>query len=154
VTASILPELLESLQAYLDGRVRSWLDQPDGPRVPTLPATVDGKVNVLAIAEASGIGAARQQHLFKRYELKSLVNAVAFEQGLKPIGGRMPSEELEREAVAHIRRTEARSNDLSKQVAEQAAVIERQRREIDGLREQLRMFEETGQILRTAAVRP
>lgn len=154
MTASILPELIENLQAYLDGRVRSWLDQPDGDRVPTLPATVDGKVNVLAVAEESGIGAARQQHLFKRPELKSLVNAVAFEQGLKPIGGRMPAEEVEREAAAHLRRTEARSNDLSKLVAEQASVIEKQRREIDGLREQLRMFEETGQILRTAAVQP
>ncbi|MDO9294353.1 hypothetical protein [Bradyrhizobium sp.] len=154
MTASVLPELLDTLRAYLARQVQAWLDQPEGARLPTLPVLSDDKVNVLAIAEESGIGAARQQHLFKRPELKSLVNAVAFEQGLKPIGGRMPSEELEREAVAHVRRTEARSNDLSKLVAEQASVIERQRREIEGLREQLRMFEETGQVLRTAVVRP
>lgn len=153
MTASVLPELLDLLNTYLTGRVAAWLDQPTGDRTPTLPMTVDGKVNVLALAEESGIGAARQQHLFKRLELKSLVNAVAFEQGLKPIGGRMPSDDLDREAAAHVRRTEARSNDLTKQVAEQGSVIDRQRREIEGLREQLRMFEETGQVLRTAPVR-
>jgi hypothetical protein len=153
VTASVLPEMLETLRAYLGRQVEAWLDQPDGTRVPTLPVTVDGKVNVIALAEESGIGAARQQHLFKRPELKSLVNAVAFEQGLKPIGGRLPSEEIEKEAAAHVRRTEARSSELSKLVAEQASVIERQRRTIESLREQLRMFEETGQVLRTAPVR-
>ena len=47
-----------------------------------------------------------------------------------------------------------RSNDLSKMVAEQASVIERQRRTIDSLREQISLFEETGQVLRTATVRP
>ncbi|WP_431201368.1 hypothetical protein ACQ86E_19555 [Bradyrhizobium betae] len=52
-----------------------------------------------------------------------------------------------------MRRTEARSNELAKTVAEQASVIEKQRRTIDGLREQIRIFEETGQVLRTAPVR-
>ncbi|MGP8122141.1 MAG: hypothetical protein ACLP8B_16675 [Xanthobacteraceae bacterium] len=42
---------------------------------------------------------------------------------------------------------------MSKLVAEQASVIEKQRRTIESLREQIRMFEETGQVLRTVAVR-
>ena len=53
-----------------------------------------------------------------------------------------------------MRRTEVRSGELSKTVAEQASVIEKQRRTIESLREQLRMFEETGQVLRTRPVMP
>ncbi|MET4479153.1 hypothetical protein [Bradyrhizobium sp. F1.13.3] len=153
MTASILNELADTLGAYLNERIRAWLCQPESARLPTLPATSDGKVNVLALAEASGIGAARVQHLFKRPELRSTVNAVAIEQGLKPIGARLTVEDMEKEVAARMRRTEARSNDLEKLAAEQASVIERQRREIGALREQLRMFAETGQVVRTAELK-
>jgi hypothetical protein len=101
----------------------------------------------------SGIGVAREQHLFKRPELRSAINAVAIEQGLKPIGARQPSEDLEKEVAARVRRTEARSGELSRLVAEQASTIERQRRELESQREQLRAFAETGQIIRTAEVK-
>jgi hypothetical protein len=46
-----------------------------------------------------------------------------------------------------------RANELGTLVVEQAAAIERQRREIDALREQLRVFEKTGQIIRTSEVK-
>lgn len=153
MTVSLLPELCSILDGYLEERVRAWLDQPTGERRPTLPATVDGKVNVRAVAEASRIGVAREQHLFKRQELRSAINAVAHEQGLKPIGARQPSETLEKEVALRVRRVEARSGELSRMVAEQAAAIERQRREIAALREQLRIFHETGQMIRVAEVK-
>lgn len=154
MSKSILPELLETLERYLDGRASAWLAQADGSRSPTLPATPDGKVNVRAITLAIGRPQSQEQHLFRRPELKAAIDAVAIEQGLKPIGARNYSEDLEKAVVARIRRTDMRSNDLSKMVAEQASVIERQRRTIDSLREQISLFEETGQVLRTATVRP
>jgi uncharacterized coiled-coil protein SlyX len=140
------------LVPYLEAKVAEWLAQPEADRRPTLPATADGKVNVRAVAEGSGIGLSRVQHLFKREELRSAVNAVAIEQSLKPIGARLPSDDLEKEVAARMRRTDTRANELGTLVAEQASTIERQRREIAGLREQLRAFEETGQIIRTAEV--
>jgi uncharacterized coiled-coil protein SlyX len=129
------------------------VDLPGGERRPTLPVTPDGKVNVRAVAVGAGIDLAREQHLFKRPELRSAINAVAIEQGLKPIGSRQPREDFEKEIAARMRQTDMRSSELSKFVAEQASTIERQRRTIASLREQIRSFEETGQIVRTGEVR-
>jgi uncharacterized coiled-coil protein SlyX len=154
MSKSLLPELLEVLERYLDASASAWLAQPDGSRIPTLPATSDGKVNVRAITLAIGRPQSQEQHLFRRPELKAAIDAVAIEQGLKPIGARNQPEDLEKAVVARMRRTDMRSNELSKMVAEQASVIERQRRTMDSLREQIRLFEETGQVLRTATVRP
>jgi hypothetical protein len=153
MSKSILPELLEALERYLDARASAWLAQPDGSRSPTLPATPDGKVNVRAITLAIGRPQSQEQHLFRRPELKAAIDAVAIEQGLKPIGARNQPEDIEKAVVARMRRTDMRSNELSKMVAEQASVIERQRRTIDSLREQISLFEETGQVLRIPAVR-
>jgi hypothetical protein len=153
MTKSILPQLLEALERYLDAQALAWARQPEGHRVATLPSTSDGKVNVRAITLAIGRPQSQEQHLFKRPELRGTINAVAVEQGLKLIGARN-GEDLEKEVAARIRRVEMRSSDLSKLVAEQVSVIEIQRRQIAGLREQLRVFEETGQVIRTAAVSP
>jgi hypothetical protein len=153
VSKSILPELLDDLERYLDQRAEAWLDQ-DGERIPTLPSTSDGKVNVRAITAALGRPQSQEQHLFKKSELRSAINAVAIEQKLKPIGGRLQSEELDKAVADRMRRTDMRSSEMSKLAAEQASVIEKQRRIIESLREQVRMFEETGQVLRTKAVRP
>jgi uncharacterized coiled-coil protein SlyX len=152
MTQSILQPLLDLLTPYLEAKVDEWLAQPEADRRPTLPATVDGKVNVRAVAEEAGIGIARVQHLFKRDDLRSAINAIALEQSLKPIGSRLPSDDVEKEVAARMHRTDARANELGTMVAEQAATIERQRRQIDALREQLRAFEDTGQIIRTAQV--
>lgn len=153
MSKSLLPELLEALEAYLDERARTWLDQV-GDRQPTLPSTSDGKVNVRAIITALGRPQSQEQHLFKKSELRAAINAVAGEQGLKAIGDRLREQDLDKEVVAKMRRTNMRSGELSKLVAEQASVIERQRRTIESLREQMRMFEETGQTLRTRPVLP
>lgn len=150
MTRSILPELLRDLELYLDRQATEWQRQPEHDRVPTLPVNPDGKVNVRAIILALGRAQSQEQHLFNKPELKSAINAVAIEQGMKPIGSQG---DVEKAIADRMRRTEARSNDLAKMVAEQASVIEKQRRTIDGLREQIRIFEETGQVLRTAPVR-
>jgi len=45
------------------------------------------------------------------------------------------------------------NTDLSRSLAEREAVIERQRREIEALRAQLALLEETGMAIRTSGVR-
>ncbi|HTI88648.1 MAG TPA: hypothetical protein VL966_18760 [Alphaproteobacteria bacterium] len=153
MSQSILPEILKDLESYLDRQARAWMAQ-SGERKPTLPTTVDGKVNARAIIAALDRPQSQEQHLFKKAELKSAINAVALEQGLKPIGNRSPADELDKAVADRMRRTDKRSSEVSKLAAEQAAVIERLRRENECLREQVRMFEQTGQVLRTAPVRP
>jgi hypothetical protein len=151
VSKSLLPELLDDLEKYLDQHARAWLQQ-DGERMPTLPSTPDGKVNVRAITIALGRPQSQEQHFFKKPELRSAINAVAIEQKLKPIGDRLQAEELHKAVADRMRRTDMRNSEISKLVAEQASVIEKQRRMIESLREQVRIFEETGQVLRTGAV--
>lgn len=154
MTRSVLPALRESLERYLDECASIWLAQPENNRMPTLPTTSDGKVNVRAITLALGRPRSQEQHFFKKPELAAAINAVAVEQGLKPVGARNQPEDMEKAVAARLRRVEGRSNELSKLVAEQASVIESQRRTIESMREQIRMFEETGQVLRTAPVLP
>jgi uncharacterized coiled-coil protein SlyX len=150
MSKSVLPDLLRLVEPYLDRQAAAWAAQPPRDRRPTLPSTTDGKVNVRAITTALGLERSQEQHFFKQPDLRSVVNAVAQEQGLKPIGARSLSEEMGKAVAARIRRTDKRSGELAALVAEQAATIERQRRTIDGLRERLRIFEETGQHLRIA----
>lgn len=153
MTKSILPDLKSALEAYLDERVCTWQRMPEAERVPTLPVTVDGKVNVRGITLALGRPSSQEQHLFKKPELRAAINAVAEEQRLKPIGARGQLADVEVQVADRLRRSETRAGELAKQVAEQASVIEDQRRTIDSLREQVRIFEETGQVLRTGGVR-
>lgn len=151
--APILPKLLEDLENYLDRQAQAWAAQT-GARTPTLPATPEGKVNVRAVIAALGRPQSQEQHFFRKAELKSAVNALALEQGLKPIGNRSSSEDLEKAVADRLRRTDMRSSEIAKLAAEQAAVIEKQRRTIESLREQISIFEQTGQVLRTSPVKP
>ena len=116
MSKSILPELLDDLERYLDQRAQAWLDQ-DGERMPTLPSTSDGKVNVRAITAALGRPQSQEQHLFKKAELRSAINAVAIEQKLKPIGGRLQSEELDKAVADRMRRTDMRASEMSRSSA-------------------------------------
>lgn len=152
MSRSILPELLQDLEDYLEKQATAWQRQPEGCRMPTLPSTPDGKVNVRAVTLALGRSQSQEQHLFKQAALKSAINAVATEQGLKPIGSQTGAD-VEKVVADRLRRTEKRANDVSRLVAEQASVIEKQRRTIEALREQIRIFEETGQVLRTGPLR-
>jgi hypothetical protein len=153
VSKSILPEILEDLERYLDAQAVAWEQQPEETRTPTLPATSGGKINVRAITLAIGRPQSQEQHILKRPELRAAINAVAIEQKLKPIGAQLQETDLEKAVAAQMRRTNMRSSEMARLVAEQASVIEKQRRTIESLREQIRMFEETGQVLRTVSVR-
>jgi len=149
---SIIPELKAKLEAWLDARMAQWEAQPAGHRAPTLPMTDDGKVNVRALTLALGLRISQEQHFYKHPELTTAVNAVAEAQGLKPIGSRAGSEAEDKALAARINRIEGDRNNLARTLAEREALIERQRREIEALREQLGLLEETGMLLRTQDV--
>lgn len=150
MTRSIAPEILAKLEPYLEGKAIAW--DASARMVPTLPSTVDAKVNVRGIVAELGLPVHNAQHFFKHPEIRSAVNAVAQHQGLKPIGARNEQQEADAAVEARLKQAGKRSSDLAQLVAEQAATIEWQRREIASLREQLKVVEETGQIVRFGPV--
>lgn len=95
-----------------------------------------------------GLKPSQEQHLFRSTELRVALDAVAVEQGLAPVGTRPEADEIDKAVADRLRQVQARSGELSKVVAEQAATIERQRREIRRYRAQLGLLETTGQVLR------
>lgn len=94
---SVIPEILNRLSKYLDERQAEWLAQPvpDNERNPTLPYTPDFKVNVQGLGKAIGLTPGQYQYLHLRPELTSVVNAVAEQQGLLPIGARKEGTKLQ-----------------------------------------------------------
>jgi hypothetical protein len=86
---SVIPAVKERLEHHLNELELAYRRQPEGSRLPTIPATGDGKVNVRAIAQAIGLNQSQEKYLYERQELTSLVNLMAEGQGLAPIGSRL-----------------------------------------------------------------
>lgn len=86
---SVIPQVRERLEAFLNDRESQYLQQPEDQRCPTLPATPDGKVNVRAIAQAVDLKVTQEKYLYEREELSQLINLIAEGQGLLPIGSRL-----------------------------------------------------------------
>ena len=86
---SVIPTVKATLEGYLERMQMAFLAVPDEQRVPTLPATPDGKVNVRALAQAIELKQTQEKYLYERQELTSLINLVAEGQGLLPIGSRL-----------------------------------------------------------------
>lgn len=86
---SIIPTVKAALEDYLERMQVAYLAAPEVQRVPTLPATPDGKVNVRALGQAIALKQTQEKYLYERQELTSLINLVAEGQGLLPIGARL-----------------------------------------------------------------
>jgi len=114
---SVIPAVLQRLEQYLEAREAEYLAQPEAERMPTLPATGDGKVNVRQLAAAIGLKQTQEKYLFERAELSSLINLMAEGQGLAPIGARL----LDKAADAAVLERLARQSQQAR-LATQAAV--------------------------------
>jgi hypothetical protein len=146
--ASIVPELKAVLESWLDARAAAWIEQPEGRRVPNLPSTNDGKINVRELTLSLGLKRSQEQHFFNHAELRTLLNAAAQAQGLAPIGSRAEGDEKDASVRNRIARVTGDRNDLAATLAEREAVIQMQRREIQSLRSQLQLRDETGMVMR------
>jgi predicted nuclease with TOPRIM domain len=110
-------------------------------------------VNVRAITKALGLRQSQEQHFFKKRELALAINELAKVQGLRGINSRQLQDVEDRVQTERIHKVVQHNTDLSRSLAEREAVIERQRREIEALRAQLALLEETGMAIRTSKVR-
>jgi hypothetical protein len=151
-TRSIIPEILAKLEPYLELLDRQWESQAEECRTPTLPQD-KGQVNVRAITKAVGLRQSQEQHFFKKPELALAINELARIQGLRGINSRELQDAEDRVHASRMQKAVQHNTDLSRSLAEREAVIERQRREIEALRAQLALLEETGMAIRTSGVR-
>jgi hypothetical protein len=145
---SIAPELKALLEPWLEAKVAAWAAQPEDQRVPNLPTTNDGKVNIRKLIAELKWKPSQAQHIFNHVELRTLVNAAAEVQGLAPIGSRIEADEQDAIVRNRIARVNSVKNDLAATLAERESVIQLQRLEIQSLRAQLRLRDETGMVLR------
>lgn len=145
---SVVPNILERLEPYLERLELAWSAQAENSRRPTLPLTPDGKVNVRQLVRDLGLRETLEQHFFRKPELAGPVNALARVQGVKLIGSRM----LDDVADEGVRRMLVRSSqelaNLRKALAEREALIQSLRSELGRLKAGLGMLEETGMPLR------
>lgn len=146
---NITPEILAKLEPYLEQLDASWEAQPDGLRQPTLPVTVDGKVNVRGIAKAIGLRQSQEQHFFRKPELAAPINSLAQVQGVKPIGSRVLADQHDKAVADRLARTAMEKNDLARALAEKEAEIESLREENTMLYARLAQIESTGTAIRT-----
>lgn len=86
---SAIPKVLADLTDYLNKRQEEFDAQREGSRKPTLPITGDGKINVVAVAEAIKLTPGQRKYLHERPELTQLINLVCEGQGVLPIGSRL-----------------------------------------------------------------
>lgn len=114
-----VPNVKAALEDYLESMQSAYLAVPDEQRVPTLPATVDGKVNVRALAQAIGLKQSQEKYLYEREELTSLINLMAEGQGLAPIGSRLLVNASDKALKDRMVRT-AQSAKVSAQAAVEA----------------------------------
>lgn len=144
MTKTIVPEILSKLELYLEEIDKLYESQSENSRVPTLPHTSDGKVNVRKITLAIGLRQSQEQHFFKKPELASAVNAIATIQGLKKIGSRMLDDAQDDIVTARLARVSNDKNELAKTLAAREAEIEALREKIKSLKARINFFETTG----------
>lgn len=124
----------------------------------TIPGTVDGKVNVSRLCRELGLAASDAQHLHRKDSVKLAVNALAEEQGLRPVGARAAMEEADRAVAERSAGAAKQARDDGRAAVEQSAAaaalleeLREARREIAelrlnnaALRERLRLLTEGG----------
>jgi hypothetical protein len=148
---SVVPSILEKLEPHLERLELAWSSQPEHDRAPTLPLTLEGKVNVRQLVRDLGLRESLEQHFFRKPELAGPVNALAKVQGVKPIGSRL----LDDVADAGVRKRLGRDADtiseLRKALAEREALVVSLREENSRLKARLELVEETGLMFRAPA---
>ncbi len=148
---SIIAEILSKLEPYLDKLDREWELLPLDDKRPTLP-NHRGQVNVRAITGAIGLRQSQEQHFYRKQELATPINIIAKIQGLRGINSRDLENASDRVQAERLDKLARHNSNLSRSGAEREALIVRLRHEVEALREQLAMLENTGMAIRTSMV--
>ncbi|SCY65640.1 hypothetical protein [Microvirga guangxiensis] len=160
----------ELLESYLDGKDAAWTQQDTSKerRVPTLPQTSDGKVNVRALArelqefaiergeDANRVPDSAWQYFYKHEPLAEMVDLIASEQGLAKIASRTrddAKDDASSEKISRLNKCLKGQAEGHAQSRVRVTQLERDlanaRAENDRLRERLGIMQRTGLIVRT-----
>lgn len=148
MSKSVVPDILAVLEPYLERLDIQWEGQPEGSRLPTLPHTSDGKVNVRELTLALGLRQTQEQHFYKKHELASAVNAIAVVQGLKTIGSRSIADRVDEVTSARLSKISHEKSDLARILAEKEAEIEALRSQVISLQTQIEFITTTGLLIK------
>jgi hypothetical protein len=148
--------ILALLGPHLEKLDLAWSAQPADGREPTLPLTIDGKVNVTQLAADLEIReklkiAAPEQYFHRDAEIAGKVNIFAAVQGVKPIGSRMLSDIADAGVRRRLGRDAETISDLRRSLAEREAANIALREENTRLKAHLDLMEETGLTFRSPA---
>lgn len=126
---SVIPSIREKLEAYLNECESQYQQMPEGSRVPTIPATGDGKVNVRQVGQAIDLKVTQEKYLYEREELASLINLMAEGQGLAPIGSRVTQDAADKavkeKALLQAKNLRAAAQAAVEAQAQQAELLQR-----------------------------
>lgn len=148
-------EILPKLEAFLGEVLAGHAD---------LPATDDGKVNVLQLVRRLGLKDDDRQYFYKWAELHKPLNSTAVQVGLAPIrprgsdGGSVPDDQVgaafmsDRAESAARREAEAENVELRAQVRRLTLERDAAVQERDQLRQRLALIQETGLAFRVEPV--
>jgi small-conductance mechanosensitive channel len=148
VRRSIVFDILAILEPYLEAKDQEWVALPDAEKHPTLPATIEGKVNVRALAAELDLKPSAVQHFFNKRELAEPVNTLASVQGLKPIGSRALSQDEDDAARQRLAQQGAENKRVTEQLAEANMRIAQLAEENRRLRAQLEHIQQFGSFIR------
>lgn len=118
---SVIPGIKARLEAWLDECEAAYLAQPEALRQPTLPTTLDGKVNVRALAQAIDLKPTQEKYLFERDELTNLINCIAEGQGVLTIGSRVNQTEADKAVKQKLIQQAKRSQEATQAATEAVA---------------------------------
>ena len=126
---SVIPGIKARLESWLDEREAAYLDQPEATRQPTLPMTPDGKVNVLAVAQAIDLMPTQEKYLFERDELTTLINCIAEGQGVLTIGARVnptnADKQIKHKIIQQAKNAQQATQAATEAVAAQQELLDR-----------------------------
>src|SRR3954451_3924449 len=143
MSRSVLPDILDRLEFYLDRKDREWQAQPEGTRKPTLPH-LGHQVCVRDMLRELDMRITWEQHFYDKKEIYSVINPVAAAQGLNGIKSRTAENNQHKVVREKIRNLNKTQNELSETLAERESLIENLRAENASLREQLGLQQQTG----------
>lgn len=119
---TVIPDVRERLEIYLNESESQYLQQAEEKRMPTLPSLPDGKVNVRAVATAINLRVTQEKYLY-REDLSALINLVAEGQGLLPIRARLLQDAGDKTIKERMVR-QAQSARAAAQAAVEAQAVE------------------------------
>jgi hypothetical protein len=134
---SVIPKVLSDLTEYLDCMQAEYAARPEHGRLPTLPLTPDGKINVRALAKAIGLKESQEKYLYERSELTDPINLICEGQGVLPIGSRLVQTAADAAIKERLTRQAQAATNASQAAVEAQGALQEMMESVSGMAAEL-----------------